>query len=153
MPEPTQITPRLDWFGRARLKAQKPAKETPRAVRKAIEEAKKQGLSVAPSGLMSPYQLYISAKRCHIMQTKPVGRPTTARLYIPLNLPRSGWAEFLIYFSRAGKAADTGDFYVVPRQKLPKHTSVPSTSTWLAEYACAWHLLKTKNHPVPAEIL
>jgi hypothetical protein len=108
MPQPAQITPRLDWFGRARVRAPKPTKETPIAVREAIEEAKKQGLSVAPSGLMSPYQLYISAKRCHIMQTKPVGRPT--RLYIPLNLPRSAWAEFLIYFVRAGKAAVTGHF-------------------------------------------
>ena len=145
MAESAQPVQGINWFAKRGAKAPKPPKQTPIAIRRAVEEAEKHGLSVKPSGLVSSYQLYISAKRCHIMKTKPVGRPTTKKTYVPLNLPRSGWAEFLIFFVRACKAATTGIFYVIPRDKLPKHTSVPYASRWLQEYAEAWHLLKTET--------
>jgi hypothetical protein len=117
----------------------------PPVIRKTIKEAKKRGVSVKPSGLANPYQLYLSAKRCQIMRTKPVGRPTTERQYVPLSVPRSAWAEFLIYFVRPHKRATSGDFYVVPRERLSKHTSVSPISSWLPRYAGAWHLLM-QNH-------
>ena len=143
MIDSTQPIPEINWFARRRMKSPKPPKQKPAAIRRAVEEADKRGLSVEPSRLAS--QLYISAKACQIMQTKPVGRPTTRRSYIPLNLPSSGWAEFLIFFVRANKTTTTGAFYVIPREKLPKHTSVPSTSSWLREYAEAWHLLQDET--------
>ena len=127
----------IEWK-QTRVKA---PKETPMEIREAIIEAEKRGLLVERPQLPNQHQLYISKRRCQIVRAKPVVAPTDAsRSYVPLNLPKSEWPEFVIFFSRLATAT-TGGFFIFPREKLTKRTLVSPTSSWLRDYADAWSLL------------
>jgi hypothetical protein len=126
------------------LKQTRTPKQTPVAILETIQAAQQQGLLVEHPHLASQYQLLISTKRCQIMQAKPVVStgPRVQRTYVPLLLPKSDWAEFLIFYIRMERTATTGDFYIIPRVKLVKRTLVSRVSSWLREYVGAWQLLK-----------
>lgn len=122
-------------------------KEIPLAIIQTMRAAATNGLLVERPHLASEYQLYISYKRCQIVQAKPVVTMIAdqRRLFVPLNVPRSDWAEFLVFFIRADATTTTGDFYVIPRAKVTKRTVVSPISSWLKEYADAWHLLGSEK--------
>ena len=127
------------------IKFKKPTlpKELPLAVRETMFAAEKYGLRVEFPHPWSTYRIHISGKRCQIMHTKLVAMNNAS--FVPLNKPTSDWAEYVIFFVRPDADAATGDFYIVPRAKLTKRTMVSPASSWLREYACAWHLLKSGN--------
>lgn len=130
-------------------KLPKPPKPIPAAIQATVDAATSHGLDVERPHLESRYQVLISGKRCQIVQTKSIARAVTnnIRTFVPLNLPRSNWAEFLLYFVRPDETSTSGDFYIIPRLKLTKRTVVSPTSSWLRDYAGAWHLLKTVTFP------
>src|SRR6202022_3947688 len=89
----------IEWKPRTR-KASKAPKETPTEIRETIIEAEKQGFVVERPQLPNKHQLCISKKRCQVIRAKPVVTfADTIRTYVPLNLPKSDWAEFVIFFS------------------------------------------------------
>ena len=100
---PKQIT----W----RVKVPKPPKPIPAAIQATMDAAASHGLNVERPRLESQYQVLISGKRCQIVQTKSVVSTVAGnvRNFVPLNLPRSNWAEFLIYFADLMKRL-IGDF-------------------------------------------
>lgn len=117
-------------------------KETPAEIRETIDAAEKHGLLVEPTKSGNRRLLYISKKRCHVVRAKSVtfALAGSMQTYVPLNVPRSKWCEFLIFFV-PNPPASTEDFYVVPRAKLSRRLMLSSTSRWLHTYANAWHLL------------
>jgi hypothetical protein len=119
----------------------KAPKEPPIEIRETIIAAEKQGLVVERPHLPNQHQLYISKRRCQIVRAKPVVTSADpSRTYVPLNMPKSEWPEFVIFFSRLDMVT-TGGFFIVPRDKLTKRTLVSPTSSWLRDYADAWSLL------------
>lgn len=126
-----------------KLRVPKPPKPIPAAILATIGVAEKNGLDVERPHLESQFQLLISGKRCQIVQTKSIVSTVASniRTFVPLNLPRSDWAEFLIFFVRPDETSRSGDFYIVPRAKLTKRTVVSPTYSWLRDYTAAWHLL------------
>jgi hypothetical protein len=122
--------------------AKKPAppKQVPISLEATILEAEKRGMSVEPVSTREHgvNWLHISKKRCQVMMTTPVEE--VGRTYIPLNLPKSEWAEFLVYYVKRN-AAQEPQFYILPRMKLNKRTVLSPTSSWLREYEDAWYLL------------
>jgi hypothetical protein len=117
----------------------KPPKETPLAIHRTLEEAEKRGLTIERPHLESKYQLYIARRCCQVKATVCING--NARLFVPLNPPRSHWADFLIFFVRPDATATDGNFFIVPRTKLSKRTVLSPESSWLSGYADAWHLL------------
>jgi hypothetical protein len=114
-----------------------------------IREAEKHGLIAEPHGSgFAPYSgvqscVLLSRRRCQVISTKPInnrkGAATT--YYVPLNPPKSDWAEFLIFVSR--RDSEEAKYYVVPRSDLLRPTSYSPNSKRLTQYEGAWNLLKT----------
>jgi hypothetical protein len=128
----------------ARPKITRSPREVPASLRETILEVEKRGLSFElVSSRRGEKRLHISTKRCQVMEATPVTKMvgSMGRSYIPLNLPRSDWAQFLIFYVRT-KGAPEPVFYVLPRIKLGKRTELAPTSNWLREYKQAWHLLQ-----------
>jgi hypothetical protein len=126
------------------LKPIEKPKPLPVTVLRTMLQAEKYGLSVQsvsarkPGIDLSTKCLYIANKPCQIMMAKP--KIIGARSFIPLNVPKTNWAEFLVVVV----VYDTKDeltFYVVPRTKLCKRTMVSPASSWIRDYKEAWHLL------------
>jgi hypothetical protein len=144
-PNASAVTP-LQWR-QPKPKITPPDKEVPVALAKTMLQAKSHGLSV---GLVSTIKrgvclkdrcLYISNKRCQVMNIRSITIGNATARYVPLNIPRTDWAEFLIFFVRAELEDDPPSFYVVPRSRLAKRTAVSLTSSWLRDHKDAWHLL------------
>ncbi len=113
-----------------------------------IREAEKHGLIAEPHGSeFTPFKgvqslVLISKRRCQVIWTNPIstkGTATTA--YVPLNPPKSAWAEFLIFYVPQ-RDSEEAKYYVIPRSELPRHTSYSPNSKRLAQYEGAWNLLK-----------
>lgn len=123
-------------------RAPRTSKETPTEIRETIAAAEKHGLPVEPTELRNRRLLYISKRRCQVIRAKPVTLTLAGSMqtYVPLNVPKSKWSEFLIFFV-SHATASTEHFYVVPRSKLWRRTMLSSTSRWLQKYADAWYLL------------
>lgn len=122
----------------------KTPKETAIEIKETIIAAEKHGLVVEHPQLPNRHQLYISKKRCQVVRAKPLVLSASRLIYVPLNLPKTDWAEFVIFFSK--RDSDTaGRFFIVPRKKIVKRTLVSPTSSWLREYADAWHLLSSEG--------
>lgn len=118
------------------------------AIRETIDVAKKHGLSVEhfPNG--SQCRLLISGSRCQVMRCRAFSATSggTLRTFIPLFVPRSTWAEFLILSVRADVNALSEKFYIVPRNRLKKRTMLSTSSSWLQGYANGWHFLASSRH-------
>ena len=87
----------------------------------------------------------ISKRRCQVIWTNPIstkGAATTA--YVPLNPPKSAWAEFLIFYVPQ-RDSEEAKYYVIPRSELPRHTSYSPNSKRLAQYEGAGAYLKETN--------
>jgi len=118
-------------------KLPKPAKPIPVVIVRTTEQAKARGLTVEKvPGTSSQQCLYIAKKTCQIMSSKSVR--VSGRSYIPLNLPSTDWAEFVIFAVPDGNGFE---FYVVPRSRLRKRT-VTAPSGWIREYKDQWQLLR-----------
>ena len=118
-------------------------------LQEAIRKAEGQGLTVrSADGEVTSYNgvqtfLYVSNKRCQVIQSSVVTVTKKQNVFecLPLNPPKSEWAEFLIFYATRADESDDGTFYVIPRKELPFHTSRSLSSKWLKEYQSAWHLL------------
>lgn len=131
--------PSLHWLPKVA-----PPHEAPIAVRETIKAAESQGLIVKCLPLPTEFQLYISEKQCQVMRIQPM-ISRTGHTFIPLNLPRSPWAAFLIYFVWSNTTTARGDFYIVPRDKVRRRTCLSPVTSWLREYKGAWHLLRASQ--------
>jgi hypothetical protein len=119
-----------------------------RAIGETIDVAGRHGFPVESLHDGRRYRLKISEKRCQIIRCRAVSIKSGSgfRTFIPLFLPKSAWAEFLILFVRADVHAASERFYVLPRAKVKKRTML-STSGWLQGFANGWHLLSHKAEP------
>lgn len=113
-----------------------------------ISEARSRGLSVeripAESKLRShdPRLLLIEGKCCQVIPTRrlqPNASYPDAECF-PLYLPRTAWADFLIYVVHEESPPL---FYVIPRGELAKDTGLSPES--LAPYQNAWKWLKPES--------
>jgi hypothetical protein len=118
------------------------------AIRETIGVAETYGLSVERLPGESQYKLLISNKHCQIVRSRAVFTKLggTLRTFIPLLVPKSAWAEFLILFVTADADAASERFYILPMATLRKRTML-STSSWVREYANGWHLLSPEVGP------
>jgi len=106
-----------------------------------VSEARKRNLLVAfgDTPTERPWKyLQISGRPCQVSRTS---LSHTSREYpdatsIPIYLPRTSFADFVIYVSAN---VDMDDFYIVPRGVLSKDTCLSIES--LTAYKNAWHLL------------
>jgi len=65
--------------------------------------------------------------------------------YVPLSVPATDWAEFVVFFVTPEADGEAPTFYVVPRTRFIEDTIV--LPSWFRDYKDAWHLL----HHVPTE--
>jgi hypothetical protein len=113
-----------------------------------IREAEKHGLIAEPHvSEFAPFKavqslVLISKRRCQVIWTNPISTKEDATTaYVPLNPPKSAWAEFLIFYIPQRDSEETR-YYVIPRSELPRHTSYSPNSKRLSQYEGAWNLLK-----------
>lgn len=116
---------------------------TSRAVNETISAAEKYGLFTEPLHDGGSYKLLISKKRCQVIRCRAVSTIKNGRkdTFIPLFVPKSTWAEFLILFVTPSAGAESEKFYILPRAKVSKRTMLPTTSSWLRQYANGWSSL------------
>jgi hypothetical protein len=110
-----------------------------------ISEARSRGLVVqripadSKIRLHDPRLLLIDGRRCQVIPThrgkNSVAYPQAE--YFSLYLPRTTWADFLIYVAHREMPRS---FYIVPRGKLSKDTGWAPES--LAQYQDAWEWLE-----------
>lgn len=85
-------------------------------------------------------RIYINGHRCHLITGLGLNRNRSGdREAIALRVPKSFWAEFLIYVPEP-LAQQEHPFFIVPRVRLSA-TAWP-TADQLAAYADRWDLLK-----------
>ena len=122
-------------------------REVPESVKETMLEAENRGLltELISSAKRDGNRLYISQKRCQVMTATPITQTANVkdRSYIPLNLPISDWAEFLIFYVKIDGTKPM--FYVLPRIKLTKRTLLSQRSSWLGEFEQAWHLFRPET--------
>jgi hypothetical protein len=83
--------------------------------------------------------LLIEGRRCQIIPSRP-SRPSAQypnAEYLPLYLPRTDWADFLVYVS---VTQNQPVFHIVPRAEMSKDTGRAPES--LAPFKDAWELLQ-----------
>jgi len=130
----------------------KPAKSPTKhsiILREVIREAEKHGLIAEPHGSeFAPYKgvqswVLLSRRRCQVIWTNPINNPKGAATtyYVPLNPPKSDWAEFLIFYVLQ-RDSEEAKYYVIPRSDLSRPTSCSPNSKRLTQYEGAWNLLK-----------
>jgi len=111
----------------------------------AISEAESRGFSVerlpseSKSRLHDPRLLMIEGRRCQVIPCTRL-RPNASypqAEYFPLYLPRTTWADFLIYVAHKETPQR---FYIIPRGELAKDTGRSPES--LAPFQDAWDWLK-----------
>ena len=106
-----------------------------------VTEARSRDLLVsfgdAPSEIPWKY-LHIAGRPCQVSRTSlfHTSDEYVEATAIPIYLPRTSFADFVIYVPMN---LETADFYVVPRGALSKDTSL--TPATLEQYKNAWHLL------------
>ena len=114
-----------------------PHKEVPVVLAKTMLQAQSHGLSVEPVSTnkrgvcLSDKCLYISQKPCQIMQARTVIMGKTGGRYVSVNIPKTDWAEFLVFFVPPEIEGAAPTFYVVPRTRIIKPTTLSPTSSWL----------------------
>jgi hypothetical protein len=114
-----------------------------------IRMAESRGLSTEPTqGEVTSHRgvqsfLYVSKKRCQVIQANVMTDPKRAKTFrfVSLQPPASEWAEILIVYSALSNAGDAARFYIIPRKALTKPTARSVQSKWLKQYEEAWHLL------------
>jgi hypothetical protein len=106
-----------------------------------VDEARRRDLIVTFSAeaASAPWKyIHIAGRPCQVSRTNAfhnsVEYPDTSALKI--YLPRTGFADFVIYMPMD---SESSDFYIIPRGKLTKDTSLTPES--LEPYKNAWHLL------------
>jgi hypothetical protein len=126
-------------------KIPRPAKKPSMALIALDLRAKQCGLPVepAPAGAAGTRAacFYISQKPCQIVQASFMTLGKSSGRYVSLSVPKRDWAEFLIFFIPGETEGGAPTFYVVPRSRILKPTTLSPTSSWLKDYREAWHLL------------
>ena len=120
-----------------------------RVLQEAIHMAESRGLATESThGEVTSYRggqsfLYVSKKRCQVIQANVIPDPRRAKTYgfLSLQPPASEWAEFVIVYSAQPDAGEVAKFYIIPRKELTKPTTRSVQSTWLKQYEEAWNLL------------
>jgi hypothetical protein len=146
---PPKIVRLKEALPEALAKIVRPKKELPEALAKTMLEAQSHGLSVElvtqrEAGAYPRNEcLFISQKPCQIMQAMLVAMGRYKGSYVPLNVPATDWAEFVVFYVAPEAEGEAPTFYVVPRTRFIEDTIV--LPPWLRDYKDAWHLL----HNVP----
>lgn len=96
---------------------------------------------VSPRGLF----LRIGGHRCQLVSSKVF--ENGKHIITPLYLPRSRWADFLIYVAVLSGEREPS-FYIVPRRTTCRETSISSCENWLHNYKDAWEPLFAKPAPL-----
>jgi hypothetical protein len=88
--------------------------------------------------------LYVNKKRCQVIQAKvySISKGDKTWRCVSMNPPKSGWAEFLIFYSMQFDENVGAKLYIIPRKMLARPTSRSLESKWLKKYEEAWHLLR-----------
>jgi len=122
-----------------------PKKKLPEALVKTILEAQSQGLSVElvtqrEAGIYPRNKcLHISQKPCQIVQAMLVTTGKYKGSYVPVDVPATDWAEFVVFIVTPEADGATPTFYVVPCTRFIEDTVV--LPPWFRDYKNAWHHL------------
>jgi hypothetical protein len=88
-------------------------------------------------------RLLIEGRKCQLILSKVqhVRGSTSVLAIYPAPLPRTQWADFLLYVIRDDGHPGNVSFFVVPRGDTVKRTTVCSADNWFFQYKDAWSLL------------